>query len=315
MSTDNDNYNNILTTCANCGKGEGGAGDLKACTACKLVKYCNRDCQVAHRKQHKRECKKRAAELHDEQLFKQPPPPEDCPICFLPIPAFHTGSRYQSCCGKLVCGGCFYADAVRNHCNRKEHNCPFCRTPARTPAPKTDEEAVKRMKRFVEVNDAEGTHNMACSYDQGSYGLPQDYAKALELWHRAAKLGHAQSYYGIGLAYQLGQGVERDIKKALYYFELGAIGGCLQARYSLGYAEGSSGNTKRALKHMMIGSEGGDKSSLDMIRNMFLEGRGHATKDDYSKALQAYQTCLSEIQSEQRDKAAAFSDEYKYYEV
>ena len=40
---------------------------------------------------------------------------------------------------------------------------------------------------------------------------------------------------------------------------------------------------------------------------------GHATKDDYSKALQAYQKYLDEIRSEQRDKAAAANDKYKYY--
>ena len=59
------------TACANCGKGEESNGDLKACTACKLVKYCNRDCQIAHRPLHKKACKKRAAELHDEELFKE----------------------------------------------------------------------------------------------------------------------------------------------------------------------------------------------------------------------------------------------------
>ena len=51
---------NSMSTCAACGKG----GDhLKACTACHLVKYCNRDCQIAHRPKHKKECRKRAAEL------------------------------------------------------------------------------------------------------------------------------------------------------------------------------------------------------------------------------------------------------------
>ena len=75
----------IISLCANCGMGEESAGDLKACTACKMVKYCNRDCQIAHRPQHKKACKKRAAELHDEKLFKQPPPKEDCPICMLPL--------------------------------------------------------------------------------------------------------------------------------------------------------------------------------------------------------------------------------------
>ena len=53
---------NEMSTCANCGKGEESSIDLKSCAACKLVKYCCRDCQIAHRPQHKKECKKRAAE-------------------------------------------------------------------------------------------------------------------------------------------------------------------------------------------------------------------------------------------------------------
>ena len=61
-------------TCAACGKEEGG-DSLKACTACKLEKYCNRDCQIAHRPQHKKACKKRAAEILNEGTpppFKEP---------------------------------------------------------------------------------------------------------------------------------------------------------------------------------------------------------------------------------------------------
>jgi len=37
-----------------------------------MVQYCSVDCQRTHRPQHKRECKKRAAELFDIALFKQP---------------------------------------------------------------------------------------------------------------------------------------------------------------------------------------------------------------------------------------------------
>ena len=39
---------------------------------------------------------------------------------------------------------------------------------------------------------------------------------------------------------------------------------------------------------------------------------GHATKDDYAKALRAYQAYLAEIKSDQRDKAAAASADYRY---
>eukprot|EP00571_Detonula_confervacea_P011869 CAMPEP_0172303550 /NCGR_PEP_ID=MMETSP1058-20130122/5081_1 /TAXON_ID=83371 /ORGANISM="Detonula confervacea, Strain CCMP 353" /LENGTH=179 /DNA_ID=CAMNT_0013014413 /DNA_START=179 /DNA_END=718 /DNA_ORIENTATION=+ len=52
-----------MSQCAACGK-EGDS--LKICTACRLVKYCNVACQKAHRKNHKRECKKRAAEIFEK---------------------------------------------------------------------------------------------------------------------------------------------------------------------------------------------------------------------------------------------------------
>src|SRR6056300_1639983 len=102
MSTDN-----FSTLCANCGKGEDESGHLKNCVACKMVKYCSRDCQKAHRSQHKKECRKRAAELRDEKLFKQPPQKEDCPICVMRLPSIDiTGSKYYTCCGKIICSGC-----------------------------------------------------------------------------------------------------------------------------------------------------------------------------------------------------------------
>ena len=72
------------------------------------------------------------------------------------------------------------------------------------------------------------------------------------------------------------------------------------------------GNWERALQHFMIAAGGGQKQSVTNIRQLHMDG--HATKDNYAKALQAYQKYLDEIKSKQRDKAAATSDEYKYYE-
>ena len=58
--------------CASCGIAEIDDIKLKNCDDCDLVKYCCDTCQGDHRSQHKEECEKRAAELHDEILFKQP---------------------------------------------------------------------------------------------------------------------------------------------------------------------------------------------------------------------------------------------------
>ena len=101
-----------VSVCANCGKEGNDVNNI--CNKCKQVKYCNAACKKKHRHKHKKACERRVAELHDEKLFKQPPPPEDCPICFQQLPLVTNllkGSRYYSCCGKLICSGCCYAPA------------------------------------------------------------------------------------------------------------------------------------------------------------------------------------------------------------
>jgi len=298
----------VVSVCANCGKGEEESHKLKNCTACKMVKYCSRECQIAHRPQHKKECRKRAAELHDIELFKQPPPEEECPICFQQLPTLHTGWKYMSCCGKEICSGCAHAPLFDNQGNKVDNTkCAFCRTPA----PTSEEELIEREWKRAEDGDAEAIYNLGYFYNEGFYGLRQDYTKALELLHRAGKLGCTEAYKFIGFAYLQGRGVEVDKKKANHYNELAAIGGCPQARHNLGTMEGKAGNHDRALKHYMIAARSGCNGSLEMIKQMY--SNGLATKEDYTKALQSYQTYLGEVKSKQRDEAAAADEENRYY--
>ena len=154
-------------------------------------------------------------------------------------------------------------------------------------------------------------YNLGCVYRDGLYGYPQDHTEALELWHRAAELNHTPIYLNIGYAHNYGEGVEVDKEKATHYYELAAMGGCERARHNLGNNEGRGGNVDRALKHYMIAIRSGYSQSLEKIKEIYLEGC--ATKDDYMKALQSYQEYLGEIKSKQRDEAAAFDDEYRYY--
>ena len=304
-----------ISTCANCSKD---ISNPNICNKCKAAVYCNAACKKKHRSKHKEACErrvaemheeelereKRAAELHDEKLLKQPPPKEDCPICMLLLPSFDAGSRYRSCCGKIICSGCIYAVEKRDG---GVGLCPFCRTPA----PTSGEESIDMFKKRVEVNDAEAMLWLGICYSEGGHGLLQNHAKALERWHQAAELGSAVAYYSIGGAYYDGSGVERDEKKAKHYMELAAMGGVVIARHNLGAFEGQAGNLDWAVKHLMIAAGFGYNNSLEVIKQIFMNG--DATKDNYAKALQVYQAYLVEIKSPQRDEAAAFDENYKYY--
>ena len=67
------------------------------------MKYCGVDCQRAHRKQHKKACKLRAAELKAERLYGQGherPEGDFCPICTLPIP-LPMGKHYEESMRRL----------------------------------------------------------------------------------------------------------------------------------------------------------------------------------------------------------------------
>ena len=312
-----------ISICANCGKQGDNINNI--CNKCKQVKYCNATCKKVHKKKHKKDCEEHvrlatekhnkelriAADLHDIELFKQPPPSQygDCPICFLRLPSLGSGSTYYSCCGKTVCCGCVHAPVYDDQGNViVEKTCPFCRTPR----PASEKEVIERTTKRAELDDPIAIYNLGCYHRDGRGGFPQDYNKAFELWQQAGELGHSEAYVCLGYAYDHGRGIEVDETKARYYYELGAMGGSAVARNNLGSMEGEAGNIERAIKHLIIAVRGGYNKSLEMIQKMYTNG--HATKDDYTKALQLYQSYLLEIKSVHRDKAAAArEDTFRYY--
>ena len=201
--------------------------------------------------------------ISDDELFKQPPPKEDCPICLLYLPTLESGSMYYVCCGKIICSGCAYApvyDNLGNEINKKK--CPFCRTPWSG----SDEEFNERLQKRVEVGDAGAIFTLGNYYRDAEDGFPQDYAKAFELFVQAGE------HCNVGYAYENGHGVEIDKKKANHYYKLAAIEGDVTSRYNLGLDEEDEGNKNRALKHYMIAAESGEPDSLKKIQKLYTNG-------------------------------------------
>ena len=296
MSTDGEEAD--VVCCASCGKaGVDDVKKLKRCTACKLVRYCSVDCQRNHRPQHKKACKKRAAEIHDELLFKQPESTcfGDCPICLIPQPLDLTKFRMHTCCSKLICKGCSHANKKREKEQGLEPSCPFCRKPMA----ETDEEnAQNRMKR-VEKNDPVAiTQVGSIHYHEG------DYKSAFDYWIRSAQLGDIQAHYQLSGLYGEGQGVERDMTKQMHHLEEAACGGHIDARYNLGLVEGRNGRVERSVKHFIIAAKLGDDVSLEKVKDAFK--RGLVSKEDYAAALRGHQAAVDATKSQHREEADEF---------
>ena len=254
-----------VVICAACGK-EGEEDSMNICNKCKMVYYCNVTCKKKHKSKHKKKCDRRVAELHDKALFKEPPPrEEECPICMMLLPLDRGQSNYQSCCGKLICSGCIYGlvkgEIQRGKSKEEIGLCPYCRTPRA----KSDEERVKRLKKLMsmEKGNADAFYVFAAYYAKGINGMPQDWAKANELYLKASELGCAEGYSRLGHSYYHGWGVEIEKKKAKHFYELAAIKGDVHVRHILGCLEGQTGNEQRAYKHMIIASKAGHKESLE----------------------------------------------------
>lgn len=243
------------------------------------------------------ELKNTSDRLRDKSLFKEPPPKDDCPICFVPMPsAYQKIASFHPCCGKIVCKGCVHSCARSS--TSGDYKCPFCNA-------EIEDDNKKRhmqMKKRVKANDVNTLTELGCFYFNGSFGLEQDCNKAFELMTRAAELGSIRALYAIGTAYFLGEGVDIDRENAKHYFELAAMAGHELARFDVGRMENDCGNAKRAIKHWVISASAGHDNSMKAIRSSLEQGL--VERDEYKLTLKAYIDSSTEMRSETRDDAA-----------
>jgi len=286
----------VDTSCENeaAGVAEVDGVKLKKFDACDLVKYCSNECRKYHKSQHAEACEKRAAELRDEILFKQPESNHlgDCPICFLPLPIGPKKSTLMVCCSTIVCGGCCHANLTREIEESLFPSCPFCRHPP----PESQEEVMKNIMKRVEANDPVALWKMGRErYEEG------DYNGAFQYWTKAAGLGNAEAHYELSCSYAEGEGVEIDEEKRVYHLEHAAIGGNPRARYNLGCEEAKNRRMDRAIKHFIIAANLGHNESLEVLKNFY--AKGHVSKDDFAAALRGHQAAVDATKSPQREMA------------
>jgi len=297
MSEDN-NTADTSSSCASCGIAKVDDIKLKECDDCDLVKYCSVDCERDHKSSHKEDCKKRAAELRDEILFKQPESTNlgDCPICMLPLSLDLSQSTMMACCSKMVCNGCGHANQVREIEDARVPSCPFCRELLPTTKEGCDKQRMKRM----EANDPvamcrEGREQ----YEKG------DYSSAFEYLTKAAELGDVAAHYWLSRLHHDGHILEKEMGKVIHHMEEAAIGGHPKARHNLGWHEGNNGRYERAVKHLIIAAKLGLDDSIKTLMENFKGG--FVQKDELAAALRAHKAAVDATKSPQREVAEEYN--------
>ena len=130
--------------CAHCERHE---PTLSSCSRCGLVKYCGRDCQRAHWKDHKPLCIPKADRVPQPVGSSQKPPgaqrpakddQEECAICLDPLA--EDGSTLALPCGHAFHGSC--VEGLRARGVAKV--CPLCRGELPTGPDQLFDEATRR---------------------------------------------------------------------------------------------------------------------------------------------------------------------------
>ena len=148
--------------------------------------------------------------------------------------------------------------------------------------------------------DADAIYYLGQTYYFGDFGLTKDVPRAIELFTEAAELGSVEAHCQLGIAYYAGDGVEEDKPRGIQLWQQSARKGHAMSRHKLGVVEFHNGNYKLAVQHWMISAKIGLEDSLNVVKDMFMEG--HATKAQYAEALRGYGDAAEEMKSHQREE-------------
>ena len=106
-------------------------------------------------------------------------------------------------------------------------------------------------------------------YDQGE-GVPQDYARAISWYRRAALNGNKAGLYNLGDLYDRGEGVGKDSDRAARWFKKAALSGLDLAQFKLGTlyycGEGVAQAPKKALQWICRAAEQGHAHARHFLK-------------------------------------------------
>ena len=112
----------------------------------------------------------------------------------------------------------------------------------------------EKLQENAKEDDAESHFHLGVAYQEGNEKEGPNYIMSAKHFKKAAKLGHVEAQYRLGMMFFEGKGATKDLKKAVYYVRRAGQGGHLQGEFMyskmLMDGQGVPANIPKAMKHL-----------------------------------------------------------------
>ena len=141
-----------------------------------------------------------------------------------------------------------------------------------------ENQEIKNLKTKADKRDVDAIGKLAVKYFDGD-GVPEDQAKAVELWRKAAESGHAESLFYLGSCYFDGVGgVPENKEEAVKLWLKSAQKGYAMAQYNLGnsyiHGDGVPEDKEEAVKWWLKAAQQGCEMAEYNLGNSYFNGEG-----------------------------------------
>ena len=184
-------------------------------------------------------------------------------------------------------------------------NAPMEPTAVKTdPVPiQYNSEAERRYLAKALAGDADAQNNLGVCYEKGD-GIEKNLTKAVEWYEKAAAQGDANAQCNLGYCYEVGLGVEKNIYKAVEWYEKAVAQGHARAQNNLGvcyeFGKGVEKNIHKAVEWYKKAAEQGDATAQCNLGECYEFGNG-VEKNIY-KAIEWYEKAVAQGHAKAKER-------------
>lgn len=141
------------------------------------------------------------------------------------------------------------------------------------------EKTLMMLEKGAAIGDKVATSVLANSYFRGNTALAitANQTLAAQIYEKAAEEGDIEAMEAIGTMYSKGQGVQKNVTKALIYLQKAAELGSAKAHSALAYlylaGDGVPQDTKEAVQCFQIAADKGDVESQSALSTLYFSGK------------------------------------------